>query len=92
MKHVVAILAGLLVFAACANAPLPVTPEPGYPCGITGVVCLDGHLHPTGMCCSTGEVCGGPFPNVGCPDGACCFEGSDEVGARQNHPQTARTP
>lgn len=89
-------LVGLVVVVACSNAPLPVAPEPGYPCGITGVVCVDGHLHPTGFCCASEEVCGGAWPNTGCPSGACCFTGSDgdgeHVGARANHPQTARTP
>src|ERR1019366_3200066 len=62
------ILAATALVACSANwnAPLPVTPEPGAPCGITGVVCSGK------MCCESGEICGGP-PPVACPISTCCF-------------------
>lgn len=60
----------LLALASCTtwNAPLPVTPVPGGPCGETGVVC-GGH-----MCCAEGDACGG---TPGCPAGMCCYIGDD---------------
>lgn len=57
-------------FLACSptwNAPLPVTPEPGLPCGETGTVC------PGAMCCAEEEVCG--KAGTSCPEGTCCFVG-----------------
>lgn len=75
-----------LVIGACATqGPNPLlAPQPGYPCGIQGVVCMaqqsNGSLQPTGMCCNEGEACGGSWPNVGCPAGECCYEGTDIAG------------
>jgi hypothetical protein len=84
---IAAILFGVVVACSTPAILTPPTAVPGgvYPCGINGVVCADGApLHATGMCCDTGEVCGGIFPHVGCPTGACCFVGGeDEVGARR---------
>lgn len=99
MKHVAfALLASALSLVACST-PAILQPKTGpgtsYPCGVSGVVCVDRYAHPTGMCCWQGEVCGGDFPNIGCPAGSCCYEGTDAVGARQNHAQAravARLP
>lgn len=80
-----AISAALATFAllACSatwNAPLPVSPTPDAPCGVTGVVCGGG------MCCAEGERCGAA--GTSCPAGECCFEGGDEMaGARAPHAQ-----
>jgi hypothetical protein len=64
--------------AACSwDKPIPTASQPGYPCGVIGVVCEDASdagLKATGMCCDQGQVCGGAFPNVGCPAGECCDE------------------
>ena len=62
------LVATMALLAACNtwDAPIPATPTPDAPCGPIGVVC------PGRECCSEGEVCGG---TVGCPIGACCFEG-----------------
>ena len=75
-----AILA-LLVACNTCDAPLPVASEPGYPCGVTGLVC------PGSMCCSEGEVCGG---TVGCPIGACCYEGPEGDGMAMRKATRAR--
>jgi hypothetical protein len=83
---------GLALSVACSanwNAPLPVTPEPGYPCGRTGVTCeaLDGGQ--SGMCCGAEEQCGNA--GTSCPAGQCCYAGDDDgqhLGARR--PQTPR--
>jgi hypothetical protein len=85
-------ITAMLVAAACSNAPISEVKRPGYPCGINGVVCVQrsatGALVSTGMCCSEGEVCGGTFPNVGCPAGQCCFVGGDGMdGALPPHAQ-----
>jgi hypothetical protein len=86
----------LLFALSCAGAcgeGQPVTPAPGYPCGVTGVVCIEGtSLTPTGMCCAEDFVCGGGFPNVGCPANYCCFVGPEgppsQFAARKPVPQT----
>lgn len=71
------------------DKPIGQTPQPGYPCGTLGVVCVGmndaGSVQPTGMCCDQGTVCGGGWPNVGCPTGECCDEGT--IGARRHHPK-----
>jgi hypothetical protein len=61
----------------------PERPTTAYPCGVFGVVCGG-----TGMCCPEYFVCGGSFPNVGCPAGQCCDVGSPATfGARRMTPQ-----
>jgi hypothetical protein len=67
----------LLLLAACAaDAPIPTTPSPGYPCGHTWHSCGGG------MCCANTDVCGAE--HTGCPPGACCYVGdtSPRFGAR----------
>jgi hypothetical protein len=81
----------LALVTACSahwNDPLPVTPVPGNPCGETGVSC-----RPVRACCEEGEVCGGPRP-ASCPEGQCCYVGSDDgrVGARRTHSQRPEAP
>jgi hypothetical protein len=77
----------LLLVAGCgaANSSASLTaPQPGAPCG-AGVVCYETtdpagqNLVPTGMCCWQGDVCGGSFPNVGCPPGQCCDVGFSKL-------------
>jgi hypothetical protein len=63
----------LLALAACADAPIPIVPTPGNPCGRTGVACATQHT-----CCDEGETCGGEPASVGCPAGECCFIGEDD--------------
>ena len=83
------------MLASCAwidkvDPPLVQTSTKDYPCGKQGVVCEDqgdAGLAATGMCCDQGEVCGGGWPNVGCPAGQCCWEGDNGFGARPNRPQ-----
>lgn len=91
MRHLAAVLLAL-TFAACGESILTPATGPGteYPCGVGHTVCTDG------MCCGVGDVCGGSFPNVGCPAGACCYEGLDAVsrdaGLRQLVVRGAQTP
>ena len=68
------LVATMALLAACNSwdAPIPATPTPDAPCGAIGVVCS--HDEKGYLCCSEGEVCGG---TVGCPIGACCYEGLD---------------
>lgn len=84
-----AILLVLVILAgACAwDRPIPQTSTPDYPCGPDGVVCTDPSGKPTGMCCDQYETCGGGFPAVGCPAGACCNLGSDLAGDSRPHAQ-----
>lgn len=73
-------------------------PQPGAPCGV-GVPCYDGNPPVyTHECCWQGSVCGGTFPNIGCPSDACCAEGSGDdfatrrpvvVGKKWKAPETS---
>lgn len=73
-----AAVAAALLVVACAESSAPLeAPQPGAPCGNAGVVCFGSDMKATGMCCFQGSVCGGGFPNVGCPAGQCCYEGTD---------------
>lgn len=79
MRYV--LVSALVGFAAClwldsCTTPtilVPLDPHRGW------VACLAaddaGALHATGGWCPEGSVCGGDFPNVGCPKGACCWVG-----------------
>lgn len=81
MRHVTAVALSVLI-AACASTQAPVpgyVKVPGYPCGTQGLVCVGANDKPTGMCCDAGQACGGPFPNVGCPDTFCCDVGAGAV-------------
>lgn len=70
-------LAFAAALAACATPSILVVPDDPHACRQTEVACVDGNMRPTGTCCPEGWACGGPFPNVGCPDGYCCpAEGS----------------
>lgn len=69
----------LVVLAGCAAAaPMQEQPPAQGTCpNASDVPCFDGQdLHPTGMCCTKGYVCGGGYPNVGCPAGYCCYVGT----------------
>ena len=83
------IVAGAVAIAAAGcggvDKPLPVTPQAGYPCGVTGVDCGGG------MCCGQYDVCGGPA-FAGCPAGECCNVGGDAYGAKRERPQWAAKP
>jgi len=65
--------------ASCAwDAPNPAAykPQPGYPCGVMGVPCLDPQGNLDGNCCGQGDTCGGGKYEVGCGTYAehlCCF-------------------
>ena len=77
-------LLGLLVLAACGRSTAFDMPKaPGdQTCGIDEVPCFeprDGALFATGDCCSRTYVCGGAFPNVGCPAGSCCAAGDTDA-------------
>jgi hypothetical protein len=64
---VVATLALAVLVGACVNAPLPVTPEPGAPCGIAYVTCTENGKQ-TGFCCDENTACcNGSL----CPAGEC---------------------
>ena len=68
----------LLLLASCAadwNAPLPTTPEPGAPCGLSEHECAD-HA-----CCGNGTICGGE-PFSGCAAESCCEGEPDAMGVR----------
>lgn len=66
-----------VLVASCATPAILVDGQDPHHCLSTEAVCVDGNLKPTGTCCPGGWACGGPFPNVGCPDGMCCpAEGS----------------
>jgi hypothetical protein len=80
----------IVPLAACLDRwdpPIPETPRDGMPCGIDGVVCFagtDAGVQPTGMCCDQGTVCGGGWPNVGCPlGGGLLINGASLAGASQ---------
>lgn len=77
-----AVLALLGIVVGCSP-----TATPGEPCGRNPVWCVEqndaGQLVPTGACCWSGEICGGHFPNVGCPVGSCCA-------SETQHPWSAR--
>lgn len=68
---------------ACAaeNSGALLAPQPGAPCGNTGVPCYaqaaNGTIEFTHECCWTGSVCGGGALNVGCPADSCCEEGDE---------------
>jgi hypothetical protein len=70
----------LLLLSACTTeGPNPLyIPQPGYPCGVGGFNCMEpnaeGIVVASTDCCDNGQVCGGPFPNVGCPADFCCDE------------------
>ncbi len=71
-----------MILASCAaDKPIPETSTSDYPCGIDGIVCGGG------MCCEQGEMCGGPFPIIGCPEGECCFVGESALGM-PHHPMS----
>ena len=86
-------LLAALSLAACLDSwdkPLSTAPSKGEPCGPVDVPCfepVDGGLRATGMCCGEYTVCGGAFPNVGCPAGACC---SADVGAARDAGRSVR--
>jgi hypothetical protein len=81
-------VAALVLAAAlggCSTPAILVSPPTGpgteWPCGLRGVVCGGG------MCCWSGDVCGGK-PFSGCPAASCCFVGDDGMtGARPPRPQ-----
>jgi hypothetical protein len=78
--------------AACdwfnrVDPPISTAPRKGYPCGINGLVCVGADSKPTKMCCDQGEVCGGAFPNAGCPAGECCDE---LIGANRHNADAAK--
>ena len=80
-----AVMALVASLGACGwDKPLPVTPQAGYPCGVTGADCGDS------MCCAQNEVCGGTA-FAGCPAGECCDVGG-EYGAKRERPQWAARP
>lgn len=81
--RIFAIIAVALLAVACGgwNAPIPTTPVKGEPCGVIDHACVEQTstgLKPTGFCCGQNEICGGGFPNVGCPAGVCCDDGDDD--------------
>jgi hypothetical protein len=83
----IALLFALFAFAACGWDKPPDRAHGGSACGAMPTECVDGNPPvDTGECCEQGEVCGGSFPNVGCPREACCYEGTDvwPVGALQD--------
>ncbi len=65
----------MITVGACVNAPLPVTPEPGAPCGISYVTCATPADHGRAWCCGEyTECCDGSI----CPAGFC--EATGETG------------
>lgn len=88
MTRAARLLSGALGLAltvyGCApewNAPLPLAPTPGAPCGVRGVSCRP----VAATCCDEGDVCGAGRT---CPVGMCCNEGrGEEIGARPPRPQ-----
>lgn len=62
-------LTGLIV--ACANKPLPTTPEQDAPCGVAYVTCTL-HGKPTGFCCDDNNTC---CNGTTCPTGMCDYTG-----------------
>jgi len=75
---------------ACAwDKPIPTTPTPDYPCGVTWHSCGNG------ACCRNNDTCGGAFPSVGCPAGQCCYVGpgdGPDMGAKLDHPMYPQKP
>jgi hypothetical protein len=57
----------LVVVISCVNAPLPTTPQPGAPCGVSYVTCTNGAT-PTGFCCDENTYC---CNGTTCPAGMC---------------------
>jgi hypothetical protein len=68
-----------------------IKPLPGHLCSEVEVECYapgtpDGTGKPDG-CCSQGQVCGGAFPTVGCPDPNECCDVGNEIGASRHTPK-----
>lgn len=67
----------LSIGCAAENSNALIQPQPGAPCGNAGVACYDndvsGQLVFSHECCPQDFICGGGFPNIGCPATACCF-------------------
>lgn len=86
MRHLFAGALVAIMAAACSSTPhafdMP-KPTEDQTYGISEVECSElqnGVLVKTGMCCWQGSVCGGGFPNIGCPEGKCC-QVDDAIGA-----------
>jgi hypothetical protein len=70
---------------ALSCTPVPITPEPGLPCGRAYHQCPK-----TGGCCAMDEVCG--VEGHACGLGDCCFVGDMGKRSRAQFPSDGGRP
>ena len=77
----------IVVLLACQTPAILAPTDNPKACRLTEVACVGADYRPTGYCCLEGDACGGPFPNVGCPDGECCDARQGGFAKRENRKQ-----
>jgi len=94
MNRITLMLSAMLLAVACGTVP-PKNPTTGddQTCGLNEVECeelVGDAIKSTGTCCPRTTICGGHWPNVGCPVGYCCAGGYGASPQRRARPLASR--